>query len=233
MDHLSEPPRWPAEWEPHRATWIAWPHQRRDWPGKFSPIPWVYAEIVRHLHQSESVGILVAGSAQENRARTILSRSGVDLTKIEFRTVATDRVWTRDSGPIFVQTAVGESLGLDWRFNGWAKYPNHLDDDQVPTRLAALNGWRTLQPKFNENRVVLEGGAIDGNGSGLLLTTEECLLVRGATTQSRLTKGAALRAALRKFLGVKKVLWLHRGIAGDDTHGHIDDMALRRECAPS
>jgi agmatine deiminase len=223
MDRPPEHPRWPAEWEPHRATWLAWPHQRTDWPGKFAPIPWVYAEIVRHLHQGEMVGILVTGPAQERRARSVLSRSGVDLTKVEFHAVATDRVWTRDSGPIFVETA-GERLALDWRFTGWAKYPNHLDDDQVPARLAAIKGWRTLQPHFNGHRVVLEGGAVDGNGAGLLLTTEECLLSDVQCRNPGLTRGDYERL-FEQFLGVKKVLWLNRGITGDDTHGHVDDLA--------
>jgi agmatine deiminase len=224
MDKPIPQPRWPAEWEPHRATWIAWPHQRRDWPGKFSTIPWVYAEIVRHLHQSESVGILVMGSAQENRARTILARSGIDLTKIEFHAVPTDRVWMRDAGPIFVKTGDGTSLGLDWRFTGWAKYPNHLDDDRVTARLGAMKGWRTLQPHFQGNRIVLEGGAIDGNGSGLLLTTEECLLSDVQQRNPGLNRND-YEQSFQQFLGVKKVLWLNRGIAGDDTHGHVDDLA--------
>jgi len=223
MDRPLEHPRWPAEWEPHRSTWLAWPHQRRDWPGKFATIPWVYAEIVRHLHQSETVGILITGPAQERRARSVLTRSGVDLAKIEFHTVPTDRAWTRDSGPIFVKSG-GELLALDWRFTGWAKYPNHLADDQVPARLAALKEWQTLQPKFNGERVVLEGGAIDGNGAGLLLTTEECLLSSVQCRNPGLTR-IDYERIFEQFLGVKKMLWLNRGIAGDDTHGHIDDLA--------
>src|SRR5262245_3018807 len=215
---------WPAEWEPHARTWIAWPHQRDDWPDKFEPIPWVYAEIARHLHRSEEVGILVNDRTAETEARDVLERVGVDLLRVSYHVVPTDRVWTRDSGPIFVKSADGSNVALDWRFNAWAKYDNHKLDDAVPATLAAAHHWTTIQPRHNGQRVVLEGGSIDGNGAGLLLTTEECLLSDVQVRNPGLTR-VDYEQGFAKFLGAKKVLWLGRGIAGDDTHGHIDDLA--------
>ena len=216
--------RWPAEWEHHRATWIAWPHHRLDWPGKFPLIPWVYAEIVRHLHQSEIVGILVNDSDGQADASRILAKSGIDLTRIEFRHVLTDRVWVRDTAPIFVKTADNSNLALDWWFNGWAKYSNHLRDRSVPERLCAANQWTRRLVEYQGRKVVLEGGSIDGNGAGVLLTTEECLLSKVQQRNPGLTR-RDYEMIFAQHLGVKKVLWLNRGIAGDDTHGHIDDLA--------
>jgi agmatine deiminase len=218
------PYRWPAEWEPHQRTWIAWPHEKSDWPGKFAAIPWVYVEIVRHLALSEPVGILVDDQSMEKRAKSILNKAHVDLKQVSFFRVPTDRVWTRDSGPIFVKRHDGEQIGLDWSFNAWAKYNNHRKDDQVPKRLARYLGFQRIEPQYNGRRVVLEGGAIDGNGGGLLLTTEECLL---SNVQER-NRGLArsdYELVLAKYLGIQKVIWLDKGIAGDDTHGHVDDLA--------
>jgi agmatine deiminase len=216
--------RWPAEWEPHARTWIAWPHQHDDWPGKFEPIPWVYAEIVRHLHQSEEVAILVNDHEAELSARDVLQRSGTLSEHVSFHFVPTDRVWTRDSGPIFVRAPDGSGIALDWRFNAWAKYENHRFDDQVPSALAASHGWKSVQPTHNGRRVVLEGGSIDGNGAGLVLTTEECLLSEVQSRNPGFTQGD-YEQVFAEFLGARKVLWLGRGITGDDTHGHIDDLA--------
>jgi agmatine deiminase len=214
----------PAEWQPHHATWIAWPHRADDWPGKFAPIPWVYAEIVRHLHQAEWVHILVNDPPAEKRVRRILERNNVDLGRIRFFHFPTDRVWTRDYGPIFVRNAAGQ-LGLtDWRFNAWAKYPDWQRDDAVPERIRRVLGCLAWQPRLGRQRVVLEGGSIDVNGQGLLLTTEECLLSPVQARNPGLQR-EQLEQVLADYLGVKKVLWLGRGIAGDDTHGHVDDLA--------
>jgi agmatine deiminase len=216
--------RMPAEWEPHEATWIAWPHQRRDWPGKFATIPWVYAEIVRHLHQAESVCILVDNRRGEKDARAVLRKLPLDWERIQFWRIPTDRVWTRDYGPIFVTGPDGQVGFLDWRFNGWAKYANHRRDDDVPRRIARklpLPNWR---PEVAGVRMVLEGGSIDVNGVGCLLTTEECLLSDVQARNPSLTVQDYERA-FADFLGIRKVLWLGRGLAGDDTHGHVDDLA--------
>jgi agmatine deiminase len=214
----------PAEWEPHAATWLAWPHEASDWPGKIATIPWVYAEIVRHLHRREHVHILVNDGAKEAAARRALKKAGVEFGRVTFHGWPTDRVWTRDSGPTFLVGPDGRKGLLDWRFNAWAKYPNWQNDDQVPARVAETTGLPIWQPACHRRRVVLEGGSIEVNGQGLLLTTEECLL---SEIQCR-NPGMAREDYERTFadyLGVKKVLWLNRGIAGDDTHGHIDDLA--------
>jgi agmatine deiminase len=224
----------PAEWDKHDATWIAWPHNREDWPGKFGPIPWVYTEIVRYLTRGEVVNILVSDKASRREASDRLDRAGVDLGRVVFHKVPTDRVWTRDTGPTFVvnpSLPPQMALGLvDWRFNGWAKYDNHEHDDRVARRIGdrlGLDRWVPrvdIEGKLKPGRVVLEGGSIDVNGAGMLLTTEECLL---SETQARNPGVAkeALEKVFADYLGVSKVLWLGRGISGDDTHGHVDDLA--------
>lgn len=216
--------RWPAEWEPHQRTWIAWPHETTDWPGKFAAIPWVYAEITRHLALSEPVAILVEDEAMRLRAAAMLNKANVDLTQVSFFEVATDRVWMRDSGPIFLKSSDGKEVGLDWKFNAWAKYDNHLNDDEVPKQLAKRFRFRRIEPRFNRRRVVLEGGAIDGDGAGTLLTTEECLLSEVQTRNPGFAR-ADYEQIFAEYLGIRKVIWLNQGICGDDTHGHVDDLA--------
>lgn len=216
--------RMPAEWEPHEATWIAWPKNRSDWPGKFAPIPWVYAEIVRHLHVGERVHLLVDDTQVEVRVRKVLRRAGVNLEQVRFFYLPTDRVWTRDYGPLFL-TGPGGAVGVtDWLFNAWAKYPDWQRDNEIPGEVAALLELPSWQPECRGRRVVLEGGSIDVNGQGLLLTTEECMLSEVQQRNPELSR-ADLERVFADYLGVKKVLWLNRGIAGDDTHGHIDDLA--------
>ena len=214
----------PAEWEPHQATWIAWPHQRADWPRKFGPIPWVYAEIVHQLHASEEVRILVNGPRGEKSARSTLQRTELDWKRIHFHHIPTDRVWTRDSGPGFVKSAAGTIAAVCWRFNGWAKYLNCKRDALVSHRIADTLAIRSWQPKKAGRPIVLEGGAIDVNGAGCLLTTKECLLSKVQERNPGLSRKDYERV-FAEYLGVRKVLWLGRGIAGDDTHGHIDDLA--------
>jgi agmatine deiminase len=226
--------RMPAEWERHEATWIAWPHNRSDWPGKFPPIPWVYAEIVRllaHGDQAEKVCIFVEDAAAAEAARRILERNAANLDQVEFHRRRTDRVWTRDSGPIFVWRRGAETeLGVcDFRFNAWAKYDDWKHDDLLPGYVARKLGLQSWQPSAmradgKARRVVLEGGSIDTDGSGLLLTTEECLLSEVQQRNPGLSREGT-EAMLRDSLGVERVLWLGRGIAGDDTHGHVDDLA--------
>jgi agmatine deiminase len=216
--------RMPAEWEPHEATWIAWPHRRDDWPGKFGTIPWVYAEIVRHLHRSERVHILVNDPRAEQRARRVLFRADVDLGRIAFFHFPTDRAWTRDYCPLFLTTPMGDLAVTDWRFNAWAKYPDWQRDDAVPGQISAALGLPHWQPAAGGKRVVLEGGSIDVNGQGLLLTTEVCLLSPAQERNPGLGR-TDLERVFADYLGIRKVLWLGRGIAGDDTHGHVDDLA--------
>jgi agmatine deiminase len=215
----------PAEWAPHRATWLAWPHNRTDWPGKFAPIPWVYGEIVRHLARRERVEILVQDAAVERAARRVLARADVDLGQVGLHRVRTDRVWTRDSGPLFVCRPDGERLAVSFRFNAWAKYPDCRHDQRVGEQVAKRAGVPCWQPAAPGGQpVVLEGGAIDVDGEGTLLATEECLLDAVQARNPGLSR-AALERVLWGALGVRKVIWLGRGIAGDDTHGHVDDLA--------
>ena len=214
----------PAEWEPHSATWLAWPHEKTDWPGKFAPIPWVYADIVRHLSQVERVRILVADAAAERTVRGMLKKAGANLPAVDFFHVLTNRGWIRDFGPIFVRGKKGKCAVTNWHFNAWAKYDDWKKDDAANDRLAAKLKWKQWRPEFRRRRVVLEGGSIDVNGCGTLLTTEECLL---SPVQAR-NPGYSrqeLEGIFRDFLGVTNVLWLKNGIAGDDTHGHVDDLA--------
>jgi len=230
----------PAEWEPHASTWLAWPHYRGDWPGKFEPIPWVYAEIIRHLGRYERIDLIVRNSAAEKQARKVLAKANALSKNIAFHRWPTNRVWTRDSGCTFTvaeenHVAAGDSPALPrrrrpqtlaavkWRFNAWAKYSNHQHDEKIGSRMAKIAGARELRPMHGKSRVVLEGGSIDVNGRGTLLTTEECLL---SQTQQR--NPAMSREDYEKlfsdYLGIKNVIWLNSGITGDDTHGHVDDI---------
>jgi agmatine deiminase len=224
----------PAEWEAHAATWISWPHNPEDWPGKFQPIPWVYGDIVRHLARVEDVHILVNDAAVEKRARNLLRRCGAELARIHFHQWPTDRVWLRDSGPIFLTANSTGSATLplaitDWKFNAWAKYDNWRHDDRIPERVAELLSLSAWTPEIKladgqTHRVVLEGGSIDVNGAGGMLTTEECLLSPVQRRNLDISR-EQLEQCFRDYLGVEQVLWLNRGIAGDDTHGHVDDIA--------
>jgi|SRR5579883_800942 len=207
--------RMPAEWEPHQATWLAWPHEKSDWPGKFEPIPWLYGEIVRHLARVERVQII---TEDEQRVRKILRKCHVDLDAVDFFHHRTNRSWTRDYCPIFVRS--GREIAITrWHFNGWAKYGNFAHDAAIPHLISRKFGFRLF-----DAQLVLEGGAIDVNGAGKLLATEECLLSDVQARNPGVSK-KTLESALRKYLGATEVIWLGRGIAGDDTHGHIDDIA--------
>jgi agmatine deiminase len=219
--------RMPAEWEPHESTWLAWPHFRDDWPGKFEPIPWVYAEIVRNLARHERVDLIVNDASSEKRVRAVLEKADALTDDVIFHHWRTDRVWTRDSGCIFLTPSAGQEdakrLALHFQFNAWAKYPNYAHDEKVGEHMANAAGARVVEPYSKKHRVVLEGGSIDVNGCGTLLTTEECLL---STTQQRNPPmdRAAYEQLFADYFGVQSVIWLDSGIAGDDTHGHVDDI---------
>jgi agmatine deiminase len=222
----------PAEWEPHESTWLAWPHLRDDWPGKFEPIPWVYAEIVRNLARHERVDLMVNTQTAERRARAVLEQADALSDNVCFHRWRTDRVWTRDSGCIFLTPPADHAdsglLALHFQFNAWAKYPNYKFDERVGERMAKAAGARVMQPFFigegrGKHRVVLEGGSIDVNGCGTLITTEECLL--SPTQQRNPPMGrAAYEELFADYLGAQSVIWLESGITGDDTHGHVDDI---------
>ena len=245
------PLRMPAEWEPHRATWLAWPHRRSDWPGKSRVIPHVYGEIVRILSRHEEIHIVVRADADRTVAKRILRKYAPCAGNVHWEVFATDRSWLRDSGVIFafspgannasaasVDSAQGrgvhsaeplftpgaKKVALDWGFNAWAKYDDWTHDDLLPAFVADRLKCDSHQPHHNNRRVVLEGGSIDVNGAGLMLTTEECLLSKVQERNPGFAR-ADYETVFDQFLGVKKVLWLNKGIAGDDTHGHVDDLA--------
>jgi len=216
--------RMPAEWEPHAATILAWPHNKEDWPGKFEPIPWVYGEIIRQLTQVENVRLLVRNEKEAEKAKVVCEKTGVTLSKLDICLIPTDRIWMRDSGPIFVKDAKGKNHMLDWRFNAWAKYPNHKLDDKVPSHLNDHYKLNRIQPMHKGKRVVLEGGSIDVNGKGTLLTSEECLLSKVQERNPGFVR-KDYEEVFAKYLGIKQIIWLGNGIAGDDTHGHVDDLS--------
>ena len=213
----------PAEWELHEGTLLGWPHELTDWPGKFAPIPWAFAEIVRHVSRVERVWLLVESREAEARVKTILKKSHASLTNVHFLRIPTDRGWMRDSGPICVKNARSDVAFNQFLFNGWAKYANHKKDAQVVPRANQSLSRKLFLPKHKGRRVVLEGGSIDVNGRGTLLTTEECLQSRVQQRNPGFAKGD-YEEIFRDYLGVTNVLWLKNGIAGDDTHGHVDDL---------
>lgn len=235
--------RMPAEWEPHAATWLAWPHRARDWPGKFAAVPWVFTEIARQLCADERIRMLVGTPEARRIARSALERSAVPLERVDFITRPTDRSWTRDFVPTFVVRRDRKELrrpapigqrerdgvaAVKWRFNGWARYKNHRLDEAagraVATTLGITEFTPTAQVSGRAYRVVLEGGGIDLDGQGTLLATEECLLSGSQARNPALGK-AGTEKILSEQLGIDTVLWLGCGIAGDDTGGHIDDFA--------
>jgi agmatine deiminase len=214
----------PAEWAPHEGTWLAWPHEKSDWPGKFGPIPHFYGKLIAKLTRYEMVHLLCADERAAQAAVKAARQEHANLAALDLHLVPTDRSWLRDTAPIFVKSTTGKLKVTDWHFNGWAKYDNWQNDDALPEYIAAKLGLPRVQPLARQRRVVLEGGSIDVNGAGTLLTTEECLLSPVQARNPHLTK-AQIEAVLAKHLGVTKVLWLGNGIAGDDTHGHVDDLA--------
>lgn len=223
--------RMPAEWEPHEATWLIWPHARADWDVKTAAAEWCFVEMVRHLVRGERVALICRDAAVRARALGRLRRSGVEDGRIRTCVIPTNRSWIRDCGPIFVVRGRGarrEVGATDWRFTGWGRYRACALDDAVPRCIAERLGMRRMEICAPEDegagRVVLEGGSIDVNGEGLLLATETCLLGRTQARNPGLSR-EALERILRETLGARAVLWLHGGLAGDDTHGHVDNLA--------
>jgi agmatine deiminase len=219
------PYRWPAEWERHEATWIAWPHHEPDWPGKLGPIPWVYAEIVRVLHEHERVDILCHSEAVKDDARHHLEQHGV-TRNVRLHVVPNDRVWLRDSAPTGVHAADGRVVLANWEFNAWAKYDNFARDREVGAAIAAITGLPRVEPMRpgGRGRVVLEGGGIETDGAGTMLVTEEWLLSDVQVRNPGMDREAYERV-FHDWLGIRHTIWLGEGCVGDDTHGHIDDVA--------
>jgi agmatine deiminase len=216
--------RMPAEWEPHTATWLAWPHKSASWPGKLERIPAIWVEMVRALAPGEIVHILVNQAAPAAVVRTLLTRAGVPLERVQLHDIPTDDAWIRDHGPIFITGRGGELALVDWKYNAWGgKYPPWDQDDRVPRTIAQRLGVEAFSPE-----IVMEGGSIDVDGRGTLLTTEACLL--NANRNPHLGR-AEIEQYLCDYLGARRVCWLGEGIAGDDTDGHVDD--LTRFVAPN
>ena len=221
----------PGEWERHEATWLAWPHNATDWPGKLKTIEFVYGEMVRKIAQKEIVRLLVGSLSQENLARGILQSAGANLERVRFLRWPTNRGWMRDSGPIFVRKKLtpgsrtgSETAIVHFHFNAWAKYPDWQEDRRIPERAAKFLGKQLFQAQAEGKEFVLEGGGIDVNGRGTLLTTEECYLDPKVQVRNPGLGRKEMEAALGAHLGVANVLWLSAGPVGDDTHGHIDDI---------
>jgi agmatine deiminase len=220
------PLRMPAEWEPHRATWIGWPHHEPDWPGKIAAIPWVYAEIARVIAQHEPVEILCHSDEVRESAREALAAHRVPFDRIRLHVVPTDRVWLRDSAPTAVHDVTGQVVLLNWAFDGWSKYDNWRQDIGVGPAIERITGLPRIEPKRPESqeRLILEGGGIETNGDGLLLVTEEWLLTDVQVRNPGLTRDD-YEGLFARWLGARRTLWLGEGCVGDDTHGHIDDVA--------
>jgi len=239
----------PAEWEPHQATWLAWPHYHGDWPGKFEPIPWVYTEIIRNLARHEPVELIVSDAAAERQARKLLHQANALAKNVRFHRWPTNRGWLRDSGCIFVTECSehkdreghdlsradkdskktralapeGQLVATKFRFNAWAKYSNYRHDEKIGSLMASTAGSPEIRPTHHNTRVVLEGGSIDVNGQGTLLTTEECLLSKVQQRNPGMSR-KDYETLFANYLGAPHVIWLGKGIHGDDTHGHVDDL---------
>jgi agmatine deiminase len=218
--------KFPAEWEPHRATWIGWCRNKTDFPGKIAAIHWVYGEITRKLIEAgERVAILVQDEKHEAKARGVLTKVGADFARVEFYRIPHDRGWMRDSGPMFVKNEeTNETAVIKFKFNAWAKYPDWKLDNEVAVKFAERENRKIFRVEFNGREVVLEGGAIDVNGAGTLLSTEECLLDYEVQTRNPQLSRKEIEQVLHRNLGASNVLWLNKGIVGDDTHGHVDDF---------
>ncbi|MFA4923440.1 MAG: agmatine deiminase family protein, partial [Ignavibacteriaceae bacterium] len=215
--------RLPAEWEPHDSTLIAWTANKKDWPGKFTPIQWVYGEIVRKISIGERVRIIVQSKKQQKQAERALLKVGTDLSKVQFLILQTDRGWVRDASPVFVKRK-NKIEAVHFQFNGWAKYNNWKKDKKISPFLAMQLGLNLIEAEQNNRHIVLEGGAIDSNGCGTLLTTEECLLDEKTQIRNPGFSKSDYEKIFKQYLGITNTIWLGKGIAGDDTHGHVDDL---------
>ena len=214
----------PAEWEKQKSTLIGWPYNKKDWPGMFKNIPGVFAKIISKITESQKVNLLIKNSKSRNIIKKLLKENNAKIRNVKFIICKTDRVWMRDTGPIFIKDKKNQNILLNWKFNGWAKYKNYKEDDKVILRIKNYFKGDVISPKFNKKLIVLEGGSIDVNGKGLLLTTKECLLSKIQQRNSNL-KLQDYDHIFQKFFGAKKIIWLNKGIVGDDTHGHVDDIA--------
>ena len=215
--------RMPAEWEAQESVLLAWPTNKEDWPGKFRPIPWVFGEMIRHLSVGQRVDLFVPNSCIEEKARQTLARAHANLDNVSFQQQELDRGWMRDCSPAFVERE-GRQEAVHFDFNAWAKYDNYQLDALAAPFIADGSNMPLVRAMCGDHHVVLEGGGIDGNGAGTLLTTEECFLDAETQVRNPGFTREDYEAVFRQYLGIEKVIWLGNGIAGDDTHGHVDDL---------
>ena len=216
--------RLPAEWEPHQATLLCFPHNGNDWPGKYEVIQWAFIEIIRKVAEYERVLLVVKNESLQQKVHSMLQQAHANTEQVKFILQNTNRSWMRDSGPIVVQRSDGKREALQFRFNGWAKYPNHRLDWHIPSAVAQSLKLPLTEVTFEGRPVVLEGGAIEVNGRGTLITTEECLLDQKTQVRNPGFSKEDYSAVFAEYLGVSNVIWLGDGIEGDDTHGHVDDI---------
>jgi agmatine deiminase len=216
--------RFPAEWEKQRGILLCFPQNGKDWPGKYQAIQWAFVEFIKKVATYETVYLLVANEQLKGKAHEMLERAHVNTSQIHYILQKTNRSWMRDSGPILVETSNGSLEAISFNFNGWAKYPNHLLDKQVPAAVAKALNIPMTTATYKGKPVVLEGGGIDVNGKGTLLTSEECLLHPSIQVRNPGFTKADYEAVFEEYLGVTNIIWLGEGIQGDDTHGHIDDL---------
>lgn len=214
--------RMPAEWEAQKRVWFSWPHNKEDWPGKFAPVPYVFAEMIRVIAATQKVGLLVKNATAQTAAKTVLAQAHVQLKNVDFLIAPTDRGWMRDCGPIWVKQGK-KTIALDWGFSAWAKYPNWQKDTTVPASVMGFTGHEGLIPHHKDKQVVLEGGGIDVDGAGTILVTEEWLLSKKQVRNPGFTR-EDYESIFAHYLGAPNTIWLGDGIKGDDTHGHVDDI---------
>lgn len=220
----------PAEWKKHSATWLAFPHHRTDWPGKLSNLLHTFAEMARVIAPGERVKLLVKNRSEQSRAFNVFERAGVEMSQVDFILKDTNRSWLRDSMPLWVTRSArdgsrADKIAVNFRFDGWSRYRDHVKDDEAGVFVATRHSRKMYVPLGPDGqRLVLEGGSIDVDDCGTLLTTEECLLTSPRARFQGFTREAT-EMVLQESLGVKKVLWLPTGIVGDDTSGHVDDFA--------
>ncbi|MCG6915797.1 agmatine deiminase family protein [bacterium BMS3Abin03] len=215
--------RLPAEWEPHEATWLGFPHNTSDWPGKFPPIKWVYGEIVKFISRGEKVRIFVQSKEHKSQAENVFKSVGVGLNQVEFFIKKTNRGWLRDSSPQYVKDG-NKIIAVDFKFSAWAKYNNYKLDNQIPSFISKKIKLKKIEAAWNDKQIVLEGGSIDTNGKGTLITTEECLLDQKNQVRNPELTEKDYEEIFEKYLGITNTIWLKNGITGDDTHGHVDDL---------
>ena len=221
--------RMPAEWELQESVWIAWPYNKSDWPGLFKNIPKIVTQIISELSRSQKINLLINNYNDKKKIINLLGKFPNKLQNIIFYKITTNRIWLRDSGPIYIiNEKTKKKLIVNFKFNAWSKYKDYKKDNNINNKLSKLTKVKKIDPvvKINNKskQLVLEGGAIDVNGKGSVLLTKECLLSKVQERNPGITK-KSLEKTLSKYLNVKNFIWLNKGIKGDDTHGHVDDIS--------